>query len=116
MLQFELKTLNIRKKGGFTTHHHLNPTIIAKYRKVDWIFAAYEGIELRAIWKLTPDQMEPWFKLWEERWHVTGGKDINNPKVARRFVFENGKLLYSIGGPIELTKPSKRKPPPLPPD
>ena len=105
--EFELKTLNIKKKGGFTTHHHLNPTIIAKYRKVAWIFAAYEGIELRAIWKLTPEQMEPWFKQWEEKWHITGGKDINNPKVARNFVMEHGELLYSIGGPLERSKPRK---------
>ena len=105
--EFELKTLNIRKKGGFTTHHHLNPTIIAKYRKVAWIFAAYEGIELRAIWKLTPEQMEPWFQQWEEKWHSTGGKDINNPKVARNFVMNCGELLYSVGGPIERSTPRK---------
>ena len=105
--EFELKTLNIKKKGGFTTHHHLNPTIIAKYRKVCWIFAAYEGIELRAIWRLTPKQMEPWFSQWEEKWHTSGGKDINNPKVNRNYVMENGELLYSIGGPLERTRPRK---------
>ncbi len=103
--EYELKTLNIKKKGGFTTHHHLNPTIIAKYRQVDWIFAAYEGIELRAIWRLLPAQMEPWFAQWSEKWHATGGKDINNPKIARKYVMEHGELLYSIGGPLEMSKP-----------
>ena len=62
---------------------------------------------MRAIWKLTPEQMEPWFKQWEEKWHATGGKDINNPKVARSFVMEHGELLYSIGGPLERSKPRK---------
>lgn len=101
--EFELKTLNFLTKGGFTTHHHLNPTIIAKYRKVDWIFAGYEGIELRAIWKLTPEQMEPWFTMWEEKWHATGGKDINNPKVSRGFVMEHGELLYPKRGQPEFS-------------
>lgn len=31
--EYELKTLNINNRGkGFTTHHHLNPVILAKYR------------------------------------------------------------------------------------
>jgi hypothetical protein len=105
--EFELKTLNVRKKGGFTTHHHMNPTIIEKYRRVTWIFAAYEGIELRAIWRLTPTQMEPWFEKWSHKWHASGGKDINNPKIARSYVLQNGELLYSIGGPLEFSKPKK---------
>jgi hypothetical protein len=29
----------------------MNPTIIAKYRLVPWIFAVYEGIELRKIYR-----------------------------------------------------------------
>jgi hypothetical protein len=36
--EFELKTVNVLRTDQFTTHHHLNPVIIAKYRKVDWIF------------------------------------------------------------------------------
>ena len=108
--EFELKTLNFRKKGGFTTHHHLNPTIISKYRQVSWIFAAYDGIELRAIWRLSSAQMEPWFQQWSKKWHDDGGKDINNPKIARKYVMEHGELLYSIGGPLELSRPRKPKP------
>ncbi len=105
--EFELKTLNFKKKGGFTTHHHLNPLIIDKYRKVDWIFAAYESIELRAIGKLTPKKMEPWFQQWLKKYHDDGNKDINNPKIARKYVMEHGELLYSIGGPLEVSKPRK---------
>jgi len=96
--EFELKTLNFLTKGGFTTHHHLNPVIIAKYRRVDWIFAGYEGIELRAIWKLTPPQMEYWFTAWEAKWHNTGGRDINNPKIARSYVVQHGELLFPRAG------------------
>ncbi|MGH9894781.1 MAG: hypothetical protein ACREA0_22940 [bacterium] len=39
---------------GFSTHHHLNPTIIEKYRGVDWIFATYRGIEIERICAMRP--------------------------------------------------------------
>src|SRR5689334_17728189 len=55
--EYELKTVNLLRTTQFTTHHHLNPTIIAKYRQVDWIFATYEAIELKEIFRLKPDAM-----------------------------------------------------------
>ena len=79
--EYELKTVNILKQRQFTTHHHLNPVILAKYRLVDWVFATYEGIELQEIYHLTPDNLEPLFSKWEAKWHADGGKDINNPKI-----------------------------------
>jgi hypothetical protein len=104
--EFELKTLNFRKKGGWTTHHHLNPIIIAKYRQVDWIFAAYEGIELQAIWRLSPEQMGPMFSEWEEKLARLGpGAHINNPKIPRHFVIGSGPPIWTINGPIEFTRP-----------
>src|SRR5215210_588482 len=48
--EFELKTVNVLLTRSFSTHHHLNATILAKYRSVDWFFAVYEGIELKAIY------------------------------------------------------------------
>lgn len=42
--EFELKTVNVLKTKSFSTHHHLNPVILAKYRQVDWFFAIYEGM------------------------------------------------------------------------
>ena len=50
--EYELKSLNVALTKSFSTHHHMNPTIIAKYRKVDWIFAVYQDIELQAIYRL----------------------------------------------------------------
>jgi hypothetical protein len=93
--EYELKSVNLKRTNQFTTHHHMNPTIIAKYRKVDWIFATYEGIELKSIYLLTPQAMEPFYQKWETKWHVDGGKDINNPKVPLSFVEQHGKLLFS---------------------
>lgn len=102
--EYELKTVNLLRTKQFTTHHHLNPTIIAKYRKVDWIFATYEAIELKEIYRLTPRAMSPWFKKWNKKWRTAGGKDLNNPKVPLTYVREHGKLLYSgIGKKLEET-------------
>jgi len=90
----ELKSVNIDLTSSVSTHHHLNPTILAKYRKVHWIFAVYESIELRAIYHLKPGDLEPYFEKWEEKWHGSGGKDINNPKIPLAFVQQHGDLLY----------------------
>ena len=92
--EYELKSVNIELTKSFSTHHHMNPVIIKKYKKVDWIFAIYEGIELKEIFKLTPKKLNPYFNKWEIKWHADGKKDINNPKIPLSFVRENGKLLF----------------------
>jgi len=92
--EYELKSVNVLLTQSFSTHHHLNPTILAKYRQVDWIFAIYEAIELKVIYFLTPKDLEPYFEGWEKKWHESGGKDINNPKIPAKFVIEKGKLVY----------------------
>ncbi|MFN7949673.1 MAG: restriction endonuclease [Blastocatellia bacterium] len=98
--EYELKSVNILLTRSFSTHHHMNPVIIAKYRQVDWIFAVYEGIELKQIYLITSGQMEPYFTTWEHKWHSNGGKDLNNPKIPLKFVAENGRLVFGepLGG------------------
>lgn len=94
--EYELKSVNVLLTKSFSTHHHMNPTIIAKYRKVDWIFAVYESIELKEIYLLTPEQLEPYYTTWETKWHNDGGKDINNPKIPLKYVRSIGRLLYKM--------------------
>lgn len=96
--EYELKSVNVSLTRSFSTHHHMNPTIIEKYRKVDWIFAVYRGIEILEIYKLTPGNLEPYFSDWEAKWHKDGGKDINNPKIPLKYVRETGKLLFESDG------------------
>src|SRR6185503_9184117 len=62
--EYELKTVNILLTKSFSTHHHLNPTILAKYRSVDWYFAIYKGIEIQEIYRLAPTDLEPYFTKW----------------------------------------------------
>ncbi|WP_418498641.1 helix-turn-helix domain-containing protein [Flagellimonas sp.] len=95
--EYELKSVNIKLTKSFSTHHHMNPTIIAKYRKVDWIFAVYEGIELLEIYRLKPEDIEPYYTKWEEKWYNDGGKDINNPKIPLKYVRIVGQLIYQLG-------------------
>lgn len=92
--EYELKSVNILRTKSFSTHHHINPRIIAKYREVHWIFAVYKGINLLEIYRLTPKDLEPFYIKWETKWHNDGGKDINNPKIPLRYVEEHGELVY----------------------
>lgn len=108
--EFEVKTVNRaipdarRAQVQFTTHHHLNPTIIAKYRKVKWYFAVYDGIELIEIYVVTPDELEPCFRDWEGkladklRANPRVEPHLNNPKIGLSFVRRVGELVYSAPG------------------
>ncbi|OIN24853.1 helix-turn-helix domain-containing protein [Vibrio barjaei] len=92
--EYELKSLNVNLVRGFSTHHHMNPKIIEKYREVDWVFAVYKDIELQEIWLLTPEDLEFYYDKWTRQWHDRGGKDINNPKIPLTYVQDNGTLVY----------------------
>lgn len=92
--EYELKTVNVNLTKSFSTHHHMNPVIIKKYRQVDWVFAIYKGIELCSIHRLKPHHMEFFYSKWEKKWHDDGGKDINNPKVPVSYVLQHGELIY----------------------
>jgi hypothetical protein len=96
--EYELKTLNISlgKSRGVTTHHHLNRAILAKYRAVHaWYISLYEGIILQEIYRLSPAQLEPVFRVWEDRLRERGeGASLNNPKIPIAFVRAHGKKVY----------------------
>jgi len=103
--EYELKSVNIWLTASFSTNHHINIPIIQKYRQVHWIFAIYEGIEMRRAYRLTPDQLEPHFATWEDKW-VERERDLNNPKIPLNFVMEVGELVYTDQKTLDLTKAS----------
>lgn len=95
--EYELKTLNILlgKSRGVTTHHHLNLGILAKYRAVHaWYISLYEGIVLKQIYLLTPEELEPVFSNWERRLLTNGNQPLNNPKIPMWFIRQHGSLVY----------------------
>jgi hypothetical protein len=112
--EYELKSVNISLTRSFSTHHHMNPPIISKYRKVDWIFGAYQDIRLVAIYRMTPADMEFYYTKWEYKWHADGGKDINNPKIPLTYVMEKGALIWGEEPPTKsirkkvVTNPRKK--------
>lgn len=111
--EYEVKSVNIDLTSSFSTNHHLNPTIIAKYRKVGWLFAMYRSIELAAIYSMEPYELAPLFDLWEQRWAEKKG-DLNNPKIPVRFVLEKGTLIHGVR-PLSIGKAraAKIKKPPV---
>ena len=92
--EYELKSVNELLTSGISTHHHLNPTILKKYRAVKaWYVSVYHGIELVEMWRLNTTDLEPLFEKWEMKWRESG-KDINNPKIQLRFVRAHGQRVY----------------------
>lgn len=96
--EYELKSVNILLRRSFTTHHHLNLRILEKYRKVDWIFSVYEGIELISIYLVSASDLEIKFREWEAKLRA-GQAHINNPKINLSLVRRVGKLLHSATPP-----------------
>lgn len=101
--EYELKSVNIWLTASFSTNHHINVPIINKYRKVCWVFAMYEGIEMRRAYFMPPGSLETYFRKWEDKW-IDERKDINNPKIPLTFVIEHGELVYTDQKALDLNK------------
>ena len=104
---YELKTMNAELVTAFSTHHHLNPEILAKYRKVPWVFAIYKNIQIASVYLVPVGGLEPCFEAWEKRINATAdaytkrGEEysmnsisINNPKINASLVEKAGELVY----------------------
>ncbi len=104
--EYELKSVNVWLTASFSTNHHINVPIIQKYRQVEWVFAIYEGIEMRRAYQMEASQLEPYFAGWEAKW-LESKKDINNPKIPLGFVMEHGDLVYTDQHHLDLQEAAK---------
>lgn len=99
--EYELKTINILKQTGVSTHHHLNTHILDKYRAVKgWYISLYEGIELKEIYLIPPSALAPLFADWETK--LSKVSSINNPKIPLKLVLvacqnKQAKRVYPPG-------------------
>lgn len=94
--EWEMKSLDISNKNkGITTNHHLNATIIEKYKTVPWSIAIYDGICLKKIYIIGNEQLQPLFDKWEDE--LTRKPSLNNPKIPLKFIEEHGILIYEEG-------------------
>jgi hypothetical protein len=104
---YELKTMNAELVSAFSTHHHLNPEILGKYRKVPWVFGIYKNIQIASLYLVPVGALEPCFEHWEKKINATadGYKkrgeqysmnsiSINNPKINASLVEKVGELVY----------------------
>ena len=107
-----MKSANVEKVSGFSTHHHLNFTILHKYRSVPWSFATYKHIDLQEIYVMTPKELEPMFQKWEVsltgKENIPKVESINNPKIPIKFVQKVGHIIYPFKegsiNPLEISK------------
>ncbi|HEV2147428.1 MAG TPA: hypothetical protein VGR37_08485 [Longimicrobiaceae bacterium] len=108
--QYELKSVNLDLQDTFTTHHHLNPTILAKYRKATWIFATYCGIDIQEIYRVEPEALSKYFDRWEQKL-IDNPKltHINNPKIPVSHVRKYGELIFGSIPPKRPPKPRKKR-------
>jgi len=94
--EYELKTLNVSldRSRGVTTHHHLNLTILKKYRAVAaWFISLYDGIVLQEIYRITPMQLVPIFAAWEAR-ISSQNIPLNNSKIPIKIIRDLGTRVY----------------------
>lgn len=93
--EWEMKSINLETSAsGFSTNHHTNHDIIAKYRKVPWTFAIYQGIQLQEIYVMSPEMLEPIYNHWEDKLKTM--PSLNNPKIPVSFVRTYGIQVYPI--------------------
>ncbi|MGH2560008.1 MAG: restriction endonuclease [Thermomicrobiales bacterium] len=109
--EYELKTVNVSlgMSRGVTTHHHLNLGILEKYRTVSaWYISLYQHIDLNEIYRLTPQELEPVFIVWEQRLFANGNAPLNNPKIPIAFVRQHGTRVWPLDDAAlaELMPPS----------
>lgn len=111
--EYELKSANLELVKGFSTHHHMNPDIIAKYRQVPWIFAIYRNIELAAVYRLEPADLEYYFKLWEDDWNDRNvektPEEVAASEASRRQRHEAEQDAVAAERSAAGKKPGKRK-------
>lgn len=105
--EYEIKTVNLDLQKQFTTHHHLNHVIIAKYKRVSWFFAIYRGIELQVIYLLTPEMMQKHYAKWENTLSQPGRLHINNPKIPMSDVINDGQVVWLPHGVNEFIPPRR---------
>ena len=92
--EYEIKTLNSKISTGFSTNHHINESIISKYRSAKWIFAVFENIEMKKIYYCEPILLDTFFRKWTDKCFITESH-INNPKIPLQNVEKYGHLIWS---------------------
>ena len=103
---YEIKSTDVNAKVGFGTSHHLNMSILDRYRVHTFIFAIFDGVTLLEAYRVRTEDLEPLFQQWEDRLFDTD--HLNNPKIPLALVREVGDIVYFKDVPAPWT-PGKRR-------
>lgn len=85
--QYELKSTdirNVKSSPSWPTSREVTPTVLAAFRSMDaFLFGVFHGIDLLALFRARPVDLEPFFADLERKLNArTGaGKNLNNPKI-----------------------------------
>jgi hypothetical protein len=93
--EYELKSVNTSVDAELldaSSHESNHPCQISEGGLGVWLFM--RELSCRQFTSMKPTALEPYFSKWESKWHESGGKDINNPKIPVKFVVEHGELVY----------------------
>lgn len=104
---YEIKTTDVRAKVGFGTSHHLNMSILDRYRNHTFIFAVFDGVTLLEAYRVRTDDLEDLFTRWEDR--LFDVSHLNNPKIPLALVREVGDVVYAKDVPAPWTPGPKRR-------
>jgi len=108
--KYEIKTLNNKTIRAFPTHSRMSEKVIERYEKVDWIFAIYDGVELREIYCVRKQQMGLFYEKWRARLSNNQDKEKEpkwkavNPRISLSFVRDYGQLIFERSGAQDFTE------------
>lgn len=117
--EYEVKTMNLLKVSHFSTHHHMNPRIIKKYRAAKWLFGIYRNIELLSVYEVPVNGLDEKFTKWERTIESRLARgvppDMNNPTISAKLVQKLGKLVegkhyFELRRTIKIIKKKKVAP------
>lgn len=104
---YEIKSTDVNANVGFGTSHHLNMSIIDRYRDHTFIFAIFDGVTLLEMYRVKSEALEPLFQTWEDR--LFDVDHLNNPKIPLKLVREVGDVMYFKDVPAPWTPGTRRR-------
>lgn len=107
--RYEMKTVARVSSSGrrkpslsVTTEHTLTQANIDRYRATFlWIVAVFDQAEPEVIYEITPDNLEFYFRKWEDKLAAQGAvkggasNHLNNPKIPLSWIEAHGVQVWT---------------------
>jgi hypothetical protein len=96
-LLFDRHLISFTDDGGLIVSKKIDPSVLRGWHIANSAISGPFNDRQKVYLSVHRERLA--YQSWEQKWHATGGKDINNPKVPIAFVIENGTLLYGTPPP-----------------